>query len=51
MAIYESARTHSLVRLPLKTQSSPLLDAIKAGDLEVRYPGRYDIRYREQLPG
>ena len=51
MAIYESARTHSLVRLPVKTQSSPLVDAIKAGDLEVRYPGRYDIRYRAQLPG
>ena len=50
MGIYESARTHSLVRLPLKTQSSPLLDAIRAGDLKVRYPGRYDIRYREQLP-
>ncbi|MCY4108384.1 MAG: Gfo/Idh/MocA family oxidoreductase [Chloroflexi bacterium] len=50
MGIYESARTHSLVRLPLKTQSSPLLDAIRGGDLEVRYPGRYDIRYREQLP-
>ena len=50
MGIYESARTHSLVRLPLRTQSSPLLDAIRGGDLEVRYPGRYDIRYREQLP-
>ena len=51
MAIYESARTHSLVRLPVRTQSSPLIDAIKTGDLEVRCPGRYDIRYRKQLPG
>jgi predicted dehydrogenase len=50
MAIYESARTHTLVRLPLETRASPLLEMIRSGDLPVRQPGRYDIRHRTELP-
>ena len=45
MAIYESARTRSLVRLPLKTMASPLIQMIESGELPVRYPGRYDTRH------
>ena len=44
MAIYESARRHEVVDLPLKTQSSPLEAMLEAGDLPVERPGRYDIR-------
>ena len=43
-AVYESARTHTQVRLPLKTLVSPLGLMIDSGHLPVRYPGRYDIR-------
>ena len=50
MAIYESARTHTLVRMPLRTMASPLLAAIAAGQIPVEYPGRYDIRHRTTLP-
>ncbi len=46
MAIYESARTHSLVELPMQTSTSPLIEMIESGALPVRYPGRYDIRHR-----
>ena len=45
MAIYESARTHSLVQLPLATQSSPLVEMVNSGALPVRYPGWHDIRH------
>ena len=45
MAMYESARTHTLVRLPLRTRTSPLVETIKSGGLPVRYPGRYDTRH------
>ena len=50
MAIYESARTHTLVELPLKISASPLVEMINSGDLPVRFPGRYDIRHRGVLP-
>lgn len=50
MGIYESARTHSLVRLPLETKGSPLTAMIDAGDLPVRYPGHYDIRHKSATP-
>ena len=50
MAFYESARSHSLVRLPLKTMASPLIEMIRGGDLPVRHPGRYDIRHRTTTP-
>ena len=45
-AVYESARTHTQVQLPLKTRVSPLELMIDSGHLPVRYPGRYDIRNR-----
>ena len=45
-AVYESARTHTQVHLPLKTMVSPLELMIDSGHLPVRYPGRYDIRAR-----
>jgi hypothetical protein len=44
MAIYESARTRGLVRLPLTPGPSPLLQMIEDGTLPVQVPGRYDIR-------
>ncbi len=44
MAIYESSRSRSLVRLPLKIKENPLHMMIKEGLLPVLRPGRYDIR-------
>jgi len=44
MAIYESARMHEVVQLPLRTYCSPLELMIESGDLPVERPGRYDIR-------
>ena len=44
MALYESARLHERVVLPLKTRVSPLDLMVESGHLPVRYPGRYDIR-------
>ncbi len=45
-AVYESARTHTQVQMPLKTMLHPLGVMIESGHLPVRYPGRYDIRNR-----
>jgi predicted dehydrogenase len=45
-AVYESARTHTRVDLPVKTLEHPLGLMIESGHLPVRYPGRYDIRNR-----
>jgi hypothetical protein len=45
-AIYESARTHTQVQLPVKTMVHPLGVMIDDGHLPVRYPGRFDIRNR-----
>ena len=42
--VYESARTHTQVQMPLKTMVSPLEAMIDDGHLPVRYPGKYDIR-------
>ena len=50
MAIYESARTRSRVTLPLSTRRSPLEAMIEDGQLQVRYPGAYDIRRPEVYP-
>ena len=50
MAMYESARTHTLVRLPLRTMGSPLIEAITTGELPVEFPGRYDTRYAVDRP-
>ncbi len=44
MAIYESARTHTAVDIPMQTKLAPLEAAIRDGSLVVRYPGAYDIR-------
>ncbi len=46
MGIYESARTHTLVHMPLRTKESPLSTMVAEGHLPVRYPGSYDIRHR-----
>lgn len=44
MAIYESARMHEVVTMPVRTQASPLDVMIDEGALPVERPGRYDIR-------
>lgn len=44
MAIYQSAREHAVVRMPLTETESPLVRMIDEGKLPVRQPGRYDIR-------
>jgi predicted dehydrogenase len=44
MAIYQSAREHAVVRMPLDEAESPLARMIAEGKLPVRQPGRYDIR-------
>ncbi len=49
MGIYESARTHTLVHMPLRTKESPLSTMVAEGHLPVRYPGRYDIRHRTEF--
>lgn len=43
-AIYESARCHEKVALPLKTRLNPLDLMIDSGHLAPQYPGRYEIR-------
>ena len=44
MALYESARLHEVVRMPLKTKVYPLDLLVESGHLPVEQPGRYDIR-------
>ncbi|MCY3801243.1 MAG: Gfo/Idh/MocA family oxidoreductase [Chloroflexi bacterium] len=44
MAVYESARLHEHVFLPLKTKVNPLDVMVEQGHLPVVYPGTYDIR-------
>ena len=44
MAIFESARCHEVVRLPLRTRLFPLDLMVESGHLVVERPGRYDIR-------
>ena len=44
MAIYESARLHEVVQMPVRTHASPIDVMIDNGDLPVERPGRYDIR-------
>ena len=44
MAVYESARLHSRVSLPLKTSVNPLDLMVESGHLPIHYPGTYDIR-------
>ena len=44
MAIYESARLHEVVNMPVRTKYSPIDVMIDQGDLPVERPGPYDIR-------
>jgi UDP-N-acetyl-2-amino-2-deoxyglucuronate dehydrogenase len=44
MAVYQSARTHGVVRLPLQERTNPLECMVEEGALPVRQEGRYDIR-------
>lgn len=44
MALYESARRHRVVHLPLEEPEYPLELMIREGALPVETPGRYDIR-------
>lgn len=44
MALYESARCHEKVDLPLHTRVFPLDLMVESGELEPQRPGRYDIR-------
>jgi predicted dehydrogenase len=44
MAIYQSARAHEVVRMPLAVAENPLDLMFAEGKLPVTEPGRYDIR-------
>ena len=44
MAVYESARLHGRVELPLKTRVNPLDLMVESNHLPVLNPGTYDIR-------
>ncbi|MAG36677.1 MAG: hypothetical protein CL878_10620 [Dehalococcoidia bacterium] len=44
MALYQSAREHRMMRLPLEERDNPLELMVAEGKLPVRDPGRYDIR-------
>lgn len=44
MALYESARRHQVVHLPLQEMEYPLDLMVDEGGLPVHKPGRYDIR-------
>ena len=44
MAVYESARLHERVVLPLETRVNPLDEMVRTGHLPVLRPGTYDIR-------
>lgn len=48
MALYQSARDHEVVRLPLAVQEYPLSQMIAEGKLPLRYPEKYDIRGPER---
>jgi len=43
-AVYESARCHEKVTLPMRTLVNPLDLMVESGQLPVERPGRYDIR-------
>jgi hypothetical protein len=45
-AIYESARCHEKVVLPLRTRLNPLDLMVESGHLAPQRPGRYEIRSR-----
>ena len=43
-AVYESARCHERVVLPMQTRLNPLDLMVESGELVPQRPGRYDIR-------
>jgi len=43
-AVYESARCHEKVVLPMRTLVNPLDLMVESGQLPVERPGKYDIR-------
>jgi starvation-inducible outer membrane lipoprotein len=44
MAVYESARMHERVSLPLQTRANPLDVAVEEGRIPVTRPGFWDER-------
>ncbi len=44
LAMFESARQHHVIRLPLKERGYPLELAVNEGKIPVEVPGPYDIR-------
>ena len=44
MAIYQSARAHEVVRMPLKVEEYPMDLMFEEGKIPVEIPGKYDIR-------
>ena len=44
MGVFESARCHEKVHLPLETRANPLDLMVESGQLPVQRPGRYDTR-------
>jgi predicted dehydrogenase len=44
MAVYQSAREHAMVRMPLIETENPLDRMFEEGKLAIHEPGRYDIR-------
>jgi hypothetical protein len=43
-AVYESARMHEKVVMPVRTRVNPLDLMVESGHLTPERPGRYDIR-------
>ncbi len=43
-AVYESARVHEKVSLPMQTRHNPLDLMVESGHLAPQRPGPYDIR-------
>ena len=48
MALYESARQHRVIHLPLQEEGYPLALMVDEGRLPVEKPGRYDIPWFSQ---
>jgi predicted dehydrogenase len=44
LAVYESARLHEAVKMPLLTRVTPIDLLVEQGHVPVQYPGAYDIR-------
>ena len=48
MAIYQSARDHEVVRMPLTVEDYPMSKMIDEGKLPVQYAEEYDIRSHQR---